>query len=427
VATSSPTPMMGMRFFRLNLLLFLVFLVLVGGFFYHRNVNPHPMALSGPISEIVLTVSGQPLHIRNIEGRWQLDPPQNKPLDQEIIADLLIGANSLKSRRTFVASPEELRSFGLQSSMNMLTLRSDKSSVTMVYGRRTFDGADVYVRKLGHPEVFLVSTERVQRLLKRLSDLRDPYLFGLPSAEILDRIQIVSPGAPVVRLSRHGVFWVKDDSAKKSLQLVDKMALDQFLSALGSLKAQNFVGLSALKTETPVFEVTVYYGAIERKMSFFKVSGLLFVTLGTYPGEAFQILPEFEKQLMRSWVVERPFVMDRFDIDSVVLVQKTKNMTREFQKTQVKSWVCDGKDQTLWVHNFFVYLSALTQGAAVRDSGADAYVLFLRMGDLQSRLDIAMTGKKVDGDPILRIRLGDRTMFVRDPKGSFISHVLGVK
>jgi len=421
-----------------------LFIVLAVGLFYLKQPpKALPLILQGEASEIVLTVAGQSTHMVKVDGRWQLDPPQNMPLDQEVIAGVVIAAKSLKSRRTLAATPEDLRTFGLQSSMNMLLLRSETAQLQMIYGHQTFDGSDIYVRELGRTDVFLVSKERVSQLLKPLAALRDPYLFVVPAADELESIDIQLPGKKQLRMVRHGVFWLIEDAQKKTLYLADKAELDQLISALGSLRVQHFVGVPDLQSGRDLSTFRFEYGGIQRTVSFFRVSGVFFAALQAYPDEVFQVSSEFEDQLQRDWVAKRPFAMDRFVIDTLVLEAVSTTGNARIRQTIYKKpsgvWQQKDQDKTLWVHNFFVHLSALSRvdmGASVGPSRASGrtvqeslgtlpeYALFLRRGDLQSRLDIALTTQKIEGDPLVRIQFMDRTMWVRDPGGQFVAHMM---
>ncbi len=423
-----------MRFWQWIVLLFVACVVLASVLFYVKTSDAIvPLTIQGDISKMVLTVSGQSTHMVKVDGIWHLDPPQNIPLDQEVISDILITAASLKSRRGLAATSEDLKRFELQTSMNMLFLDSDTDSLHMVYGRKTFDGADVYVRELGRTDVFLVSTERIQQLLRPLSALRDPYLFAVPSSEVLDQITVSLPNKAPITMVRHGLFWLQEDVQKKKLHLVNRAQIDRLVAALGSLRVQHFVSIPSLKYGQALSTVTFRYGAVQREMSFFQVSGLLFAALDSYPEEVFQISSEFEKKLSDNWIADQPFSMDRFAIDSV-LIDASSHVSdtaaiREYTKVNSGAWTDGSADETLWVHNFFVYLSALVRSHSHKTFPVDGpeYAIFLRVGSLQSRLDIASTTGRDGDNPILRIRFMDRAMWVVDPDGQFSHHVFGEK
>ncbi len=423
---------MSRSFLRLTLVLGLLACVLgVVIWYLYRPPAMRALAAIDGVSSLVLTVEGVSTHMVRLNGLWQADPPQNMPLDQEAIADIVRTAKTVQSRRTLSATTANLETFGLLSSRNHLVLNSETASVHMVYGRHTFDGADVYMRVLGNPEVFLVSTERVQHLLRQRSELRDPYLFGVPSADTLDRLVLELPGRRSILMVRHGVFWLLEDAQKQTLHLVDRAYLDQLISALGSLSVQHFVQMPSLKKSQALSRLTFQAGEIQRELFFFWVSGLLFVALPDYPNEVFQVSSEFEDHLRHDWVAERPFLMDRFSLDAVtvdtVAETSSEKKKRDYHKKPTGKWQSQGQDATLWVHNFFVHLSALARMMpAVPPTviGPD-YAVVLRMGTHQSHLDITRTETTGDGDPLLRVRLMGRTMWVRDPGGQFIAHMLG--
>lgn len=423
---------MSRSFLWLALGLGLLSCVLGVGFWYlYRPPSVNALASIEGVSEIVLTVEGESTHMVKLNGVWQMDPPQNMPLDQEAIADIVMTAKTLQSRRTLSATTENIATFGLQSSRNRLVLKSGMTSVQMIYGRQTFDGADVYVRVLGKPEVFLVSTERVQQLLRQRAALRDPYLFAVPSADTLDKFVLQLPGRMPMEMVRHGLFWLLEDAPKKTLYLIDRAYLDQMVSALGSLSVQHFVQMPSLKKGQALSRLTFQSDGIQREMSFFRVSGLLFVALDAYPNEVFQVSSEFEGHLRDDWVAERPFLMDRFSLDAVSVDHTAsaslEKKRQDYHKIPSGKWLCQDKDETLWVHNFFVYLSALTRSTPATPPTVTGpeYAILLRMGTLQSHLDIAKTAATEDGAPLLRVQLMGRTMWVRDPGGQFVAHVFG--
>jgi hypothetical protein len=422
---------------RLGVLLLVLSCALAAGLYYlYRTPAAEGLIRIGEVSEIVLTVENQSTHMVKLNGVWQLSPPQNKPLDQEVIADIVLTAKSLQSRRTLSATVENLKTYELQDARSRLVLKSGNEEVHMWYGRQTFDGADRYVRVLGKPEVFLVSTERVAQVLRQTAELRDPYLFGVPAVETLEDIVLRLPGKSDLVMVRHGLFWILEDEQKKDLRFVDRAYLDQLVSALGSLSVQHFVGDPRLKRQATPTTFLFRYGGVRREMSFFRVSKLLFVALEDYPDEVFAVSEEFADQLRTEWVAENPFLMDRFSLDLVAIDHNPEASSaktrREFHKKGAGAWVDSTGDHTLWVHNFFVYLSALTRTSPPQKTSVAAeYAVTLRMGNLQSQLDIAtLTDQRVhplSKDPVLRVRFMDRTMWVRDPGGQFVAHVFGAR
>lgn len=392
------------------LLAFLCIALLVAVIWINSHKRSPFLLELGDLSEITLSVSGQTIVLKKKEN-WQLDPPQNIPVDQESVTALIATAGQLETRRILTVSEKERETFQITTA-NSITFTSDFGVFCINTGRDTFDHADVYatIEKNGkkNNKIFLLSKERINQILKPLSELRYPYLFAVSLPE-LDKI-VIQSDTPTT-LVRHGLFWILE---QKKLAIVSQSALDRFVSALGSLSVRHYIqDRTLLNTHqgTDVF----FYGTVVRHMKFFSVSDHLFGWIDAYPDEIFEIPSEFLSYITASnWESTQPFQMDRFSLDEVILEGRA---SRRFLKQSTGAWHNEaGKNATIWLHNFLVYWSNIKQTHRPNRytlQPETVHVVVFREGNLQSRLELRTHSEwKIAENPVAQVSFMGREMWV---------------
>lgn len=186
----------------LALVLFL-FIVLVE----RRTPGTAPMPAAPPrllsisaseVTNIQLRVTNQLLvKAERTNGGWHLTMPIQYPAQSERIHRLLELLEDLPSQRLITlpeltADKRTVADFGLDVPQISLTLHHGGRRSEMLIGAKTALGDQVYVQMLASPDIYVASSELLNRLPRQPTDWRDTALVSF-SGLVIDHIEVRAP------------------------------------------------------------------------------------------------------------------------------------------------------------------------------------------------------------------------------------------
>jgi hypothetical protein len=122
--------------------------------------------------------------IEKDSARWKVQAPISDEADGSTIESILDAFSWLKKGRFVADNPGDFKKFGLTPYRYALVIRQSKSSDTLLLGDNNLDNTDVFYRKSGSNQVFLVPTSLKTNVTKSLFDLRDKSVLKFEKAKI---------------------------------------------------------------------------------------------------------------------------------------------------------------------------------------------------------------------------------------------------
>ena len=189
------------------------------------------------VSSITLTRGSESVTIEQKDGKWTITQPVTAQANQSTVDSLVSSLTSAKIERSISASPEEIKSFGLEQPAVAIEIKL-KSGETeeMKLGAKDFSGLSVYAQIAASNEVALVPASVLTNSDKSLNDLRDKAILGVSQFDIKS-ISLANENGQI-SLVKDGGQW----SLKKPYDAsVEESEMNSFLREVTSAEAEEFV------------------------------------------------------------------------------------------------------------------------------------------------------------------------------------------
>ena len=206
-----------MRGFRSTLLLVVVFLALLGLYFYERDL-PDPSAPedkptafvleADDIEELTVTAAGGDVStLRKDEDGWHLVAPEAARADETELTSLTQSLASLEIQRVVDENASDLAQYGLEPPRIDVAFRAgDQADPThLLLGDKTPTGTELYARTSDGDRVFLISSYLESTFNKTPFALRDKAILKFERNDVTS-LEITRAGE-TVSLVKEGADW----------------------------------------------------------------------------------------------------------------------------------------------------------------------------------------------------------------------------
>ena len=256
------------------------------------------------ISSLSITRSGQTVVVEEKDGKWTIVQPLTAQANQSSLDSLVSSLTSAKIERSLPASPEEIKSFGLEEPAVTVDIKlKSGESQTLKLGAKDFSGLSAYAQIGTSNEVSLVPAAVLTGADKSLEDLRDKAILGASQFDIKS-ISVTNENGQIA-LAKDGGEWV----LKKPFEAgVETSEINTFLSEITSAEAEEFVSetaedLAKYGLDNPKITLTAqlndgsersisagvkddnHYAKASARSQVFKISSSLFDKLNIKPSE----------------------------------------------------------------------------------------------------------------------------------------------
>jgi len=190
------------------------------------------------------------IELEKKEQHWSLSKPFKARGNDQKIGDVISQVANARVD-SFVADGSNLASFGLQEPRGSVTLTAEgsKEPVVLQIGKAVEKEKDKIYVKLSTRDAVLVVPKTLDAVLDtKPGDVRDRNLARF-SSDIVDRINIESPGKDKIVLARKGESWVRKADGKDLP--INTPAAAKLLSELQTGQVVNFV--ADVATELPKY------------------------------------------------------------------------------------------------------------------------------------------------------------------------------
>jgi hypothetical protein len=196
--------------------------------------------LATQVSKVEFKTAAGEIELDKKDQHWSLDKPFKARGNDQKVGDLISQAANAQVD-SFVADSSNLASFGLQEPRGTLSLTTEgnKQPVVMQIGNAVEKEKDKIYVKVSTRDAVLVVPKTVETLLDtKPNDVRDRNIARF-SPDIVDRVNIESPGKEKIVLSRKGESWVRKADGKDVP--INVAAANRLLNELQHQQVINFV------------------------------------------------------------------------------------------------------------------------------------------------------------------------------------------
>jgi hypothetical protein len=233
-------------------IIYLLILLLLGGYFYYVEVvskNRREVSEAEAKRVFQFRVDDvQALEISSSEKKpvrlekgeeWRILEPVKAGVDRGTLINFLNSFAAVKVEREVVASPGELKPYGLEEPSLRIRAKVGEGWVELLLGERNPAG-DLRYGKVGNvPRVFLVSEGNWSALNKGSNDLRKRELFTFAPDEVIGmRVQWQEGGSFRLERAHGNAEWRTPDNPELNIK---KGKIDNVLEQIHWLRAQNFI------------------------------------------------------------------------------------------------------------------------------------------------------------------------------------------
>jgi hypothetical protein len=188
--------MKGLRSF----LVLLVIAAALGAFLYYdskrepSNPSKQEKVFAGleadKIEQVTVTsASGEKTTVQKQGSAWQVTAPVTAAADEAELSGITSNLASLDIQRVVDEQTTDFKEYGLEPAKVSVAFKSGGKEQTLLLGKKTPTGGDIYARLPGSPRVFLVSSFLETTFNKGTFDLRDKTVLKI-DREKVDRIEV---------------------------------------------------------------------------------------------------------------------------------------------------------------------------------------------------------------------------------------------
>ena len=206
--------------------------------------------LTTQVNKVQFKTAAGELEVEKKDQHWSLDKPFKARGNDQKINDLVSQAANAQVE-SFVADSSNLTAFGLQEPRGSVSLTTEgsKEPVVLQIGQPLEKEKEKIYAKVSTRDAVLVVPKSVETLLNtKPNDVRDRNLVRV-SSDIVDRINIESPGKEKIVLARKGESWVRKADGKDVS--INAAAASRLLTELHNQQVADFV--ADVATELPKY------------------------------------------------------------------------------------------------------------------------------------------------------------------------------
>lgn len=189
------------------------------------------------VSSISITRSGETVTVEQRDGKWTITQPVTAQANQSTIDSLVSSLTSAKIERTLAASPDQIKTFGLEEPAVSIEIKLKSGETQQIkLGAKDFSGLSVYAQIAGSSDVAMVPASVLTNSDKSLNDLRDKAILGVFQFDIKS-ISLTNENGQI-SLVKDGGQWALKKPYDAS---VEESEINSFLREVTSAEAEEFV------------------------------------------------------------------------------------------------------------------------------------------------------------------------------------------
>ncbi len=261
------------------------------------------------LASVAITRSGETVLLEQQEGKWAMTQPVTASANESVVDTLIGDLVNARIERTIVASPDEVKSFGLAEPFVTVTLKLKSGTQHRIrLGSKDFSNLSVYGLIDDARDVVLLPATLATSAEKSINDLRDLSILGGLSQFDISSVSVKnsSGGFGLVKENSEWVLKTPSQSA------ADEAEVSTLLSELTNARATEVVSekgedLTAFGLTQPATTVIArieaggerqislgvktdaagksYYAKSSDRAQIFKVEASLFEKLDLKPGQ----------------------------------------------------------------------------------------------------------------------------------------------
>jgi uncharacterized protein DUF4340 len=217
--------------------------------------------------------SGERTALKKSGSDWQIVQPVTAKPDAAEVSGITTNLASLEVQRVIDESPQDLVEYNLASPRVEVSFKAGGQQHTLLIGRKTPPGTDLYAKLADQKKVFLISSYLDSTFNRTTFDLRDKTVLAINRDEI-GSLAITTPTGSM-RFEKSAVEWKMTQPVAAR---ADFSAVDGLVSRLTTLQMKSIVSPDASKAadyglDKPQATVNVGSGSSHAVLTIGKASG----------------------------------------------------------------------------------------------------------------------------------------------------------
>jgi hypothetical protein len=199
-----------------SLLVLLVIAAALGGFLYYdskkapsddkKQEKVFADLQADKIDQVVVKgVSGEQTTVQKQGAAWQVTSPVPAPADEAELSGITSNLASLEIQRVIDEQASDFKEYGLEPARMQVSFKLGGKEQTLLLGKKTPTGGDIYARVPDKPRVFLVSSYLEATFNKTAFDLRDKTILKVDRDKV-ERVEIDTAGKAMA-FAKQGADW----------------------------------------------------------------------------------------------------------------------------------------------------------------------------------------------------------------------------
>jgi hypothetical protein len=199
-----------------SLLVLLVIAAALGGFLYYdskkapsddkKQEKVFADLQADKIDQVVVKgVSGEQTTVQKQGAAWQVTSPVPAPADGAELLGITSNLASLEIQRVIDEQASDFKEYGLEPARMQVSFKLGGKEQTLLLGKKTPTGGDIYARVPDKPRVFLVSSYLEATFNKTAFDLRDKTILKVDRDKV-ERVEIDTAGKAMA-FAKQGADW----------------------------------------------------------------------------------------------------------------------------------------------------------------------------------------------------------------------------
>ncbi|HEX7087217.1 MAG TPA: DUF4340 domain-containing protein [Vicinamibacterales bacterium] len=182
--------------------------------------------------------SGETTELTKTDGTWRITSPIEAPADASTVGSITSNLAALSIQRVVDENPTDLGRYGLAEPTLEVAFRTkaDEPYKVLQLGDKTAAGADMYAKRGGENQVFLVYNYIESSFDHGTFDLRDKRILTFDRDKV-DRIEVRHGGSTIVLTKQDGEWRLAEPIQVRA----DYSAAEGLLSRLASLQMREIV------------------------------------------------------------------------------------------------------------------------------------------------------------------------------------------
>ena len=273
----------------------------------------------------VSTIAGGTADLKKGAEGWQLTSPVQVAADDAEVSGITSNLASLTIQRVVDEKPTDLGAYGLREPVVEVGFKAkgDKEFRTLQLGNKSPTGSDMYAKRAGEQQVFLIFGYLESTFNRTPFDLRDKKILTF-DREKVDRVEVTHDGSTTTMVKAGGEWRMRAPIDARG----DFGAIENLISRLQSLQMraivdENATDFSKYGLRSPATQVAVGAGSAQAALAVGSKAeeGLVYVRdlsrpmVFTVPNDLVDDLQKGSGEYRRKDVFEfRTFNLDRIEI-----------------------------------------------------------------------------------------------------------------